>query len=270
MTTDQICKLFWRNITGGVGPRKACERRLRKLRGQQIIRAIEQPVTRAEASKPYIYALDQQGATLISTELGVDPKEIDWRPKRAEANYPFLTHLLRTNDVHIAVVLACRQLRLTLVEWLDEKTLKSEGMKDVVTLQSPDGRRYRAAVVPDASFVIQRGETKARFFVEIDESTVTVSPSRWERRGWARKVRVYETYFNSEAYQNRYGGRPARVLTVTTGSQRLYHLKAVTEREGGSSRFLFATSADATDADKLLTAKIWHQAGATECVALLG
>lgn len=111
--------------------------------------------------------------------------------------------------MRIAVVLACRQLRLTLVEWLDEKTLKSEGMKDVVTLESPEGRRYRAAVVPDASFVIQRGETKARFFVEIDESTVTVSPSRWERRGWARKVRAYETYFNSEAYQNRYGGRPA-------------------------------------------------------------
>ena len=61
----------------------------------------------------------------------------------------------------------------------------------------------------------------------------------------------------------------ARVLTVTTGAQRLDNLKAATEAEGGDSRFWFATADEATDPAKLLTEKIWYQAGSTDRFALL-
>lgn len=262
LTTDQIQQLFWNGATGSVGPRKACERRLRKLREQGFVRAIEQPVTRAEASKPYIYTLAERGAA----HLGFHPREIE----EATPSYPFLTHLLRTNDLRIAVLLACDRLGLTLVEWLDEKLLRSTGRKEYVVLPGSEGASERAGVTPDAAFLIQRSEKKALFFVEVDDATVTVAPSIWQRRGWTRKIRVYLAYFASECYQKRYGNRPARVLTVTTGEKRLQHLKAATEQAGGDRRFWFATLDNATDAAKLFTEPIWQPAQAKERLAILG
>lgn len=270
LTTDQVQRLFWRDTPGASGPRKACERRLRKLRESGLIRHIEQPVTRAEPSKPYIYTLDKQGAEILVAELGLNPRDVAWKPMTTEANYPFLAHLLATTDLRIALLLSCERNQLQLEEWLDEKVLKSENMRDYVFLPSPDGQRYRTAVVPDALFVLKRGDSKALFFVEVDQSTVTIETSIWQRRSWTRKVQTYLAYFDSDPYRNRFGARPARVLTVTTSAARREHLKQATEREGGDRRFRFAIFGEASDPDKVLSEKIWHTAGSHAPASLLG
>lgn len=269
LTTPQIQALFWRESRGGRwGLQKACERRLRMLTAAGLIRRIELPVRRGDPSLPYVYTLDRKGARILIAELGLEIREDEWRRKNAEEHYPFLQHLLLTNDLRIAVQHACERHSMELVQWIDEKTLKSAGMKDYVMVVLPKGTRKRVPVIPDAAFVIRADAKTALFFAEIDNRTVTVAPSSAERRGWTRKIMAYVAWFGSKAYHDRYGGRPARVLTVTTGPLRLDHLKEATERAGGGQHFYFTTFEQAT-AEHILTAPIWEVAGAQTPAALL-
>lgn len=270
LTTTQIQALFWRESRGGkFGQKKACERRMRMLTAATLVRRIEQPVRRAEPNKPYIYALDKKGAEILIAELGLKPQDVDWRPKNDETNYPFIHHLLATTDVRIALLHACERQELQLEEWIDERELKGEGMKDYVLFEGAGGKRQRAAIVPDAYCTIQAGERKTSLFWEIDRRTVTLQPTQAERRGWDRKVRAYRAYFDSDVYHQRYGNRPIRVMTVTSGAKRMHNLKQVTEDAGGLRLFWFTIFDDATS-EKILSKPIWSVAGAAERFSLLG
>ena len=41
-------------------------------------------VKRGEGRKPYVYALDRRGAQALTSELGIDPGDIDWKPRSGE------------------------------------------------------------------------------------------------------------------------------------------------------------------------------------------
>jgi hypothetical protein len=164
MNAPQIQRLFWRESRGGAfGQLKACQRRLRMLTQHQLLRRIDLPVRRGEAPPPYIYALDKAGAEVLSQEVGVSLDEIGWKPTDAEENDIFLKHLLATNEVRIALTLACEQHGYSLETWLDEKELRSEGMYDRVTLVDAQGGQERVAVIPDGFFVIKSERRLARF-----------------------------------------------------------------------------------------------------------
>ena len=109
---------------------------------------------------------------------------------------------------------------------------------------------------------------------------MTVAPSKWERRGWMRRIRTYDAYFKSESYRTRYGDRRIRVVTITSGNLRLKNLKKATEevyqqiKEAGGdasvvNRFWFTLLADEMDPAQLLTAPIWLVAGSDTPRALL-
>jgi hypothetical protein len=228
------------------------------------------PVTRRQAPRPYIYALDRSGAQLLIAELGIEPQDVDWRPKSHEANFPFLDHLLASHDLRISLALACDRHGASLAAWVNEKELKSEGMRDYVTLISPDGQKeQRAAVVPDAYCALQVGDRLGHFFVEVDRGTVTIAPTAWEKRGWARKVRAYLAYYRSGLFQSRYAARVFRVLCVTTGSERLHHLQAATAQENGGGLFWFSTFDRLTPAT-ILSEPVWVKAGDDTLVSILG
>jgi hypothetical protein len=270
LNAPQIQALFWQASKGGEwGRLKACQRRLRQLNQRHLVRRIELPVKRGEGPKPYIYALDQAGAQLLAGELGLDPREIEWQPKDAEENYPFLEHTLATNDLRIAFTLAAQTHQGELERWVGEKELKSEGMKEYVTVTGPQGKSQKVALIPDGYFVLRLGEKRGHFFLEVDRRTVTVEPSVWERRGWVKKVSAYLAYYQDGHYQARFGTRSLRVLTVTTGERRLAHLKGVTETAGAKALFWFTTFAQATSA-QVLTEPIWQVAGQEGLTALLG
>lgn len=268
LSAPQLQALFWRGNPGSkIGPLKACQRRLKQLTDASLIRRIEQPVKRGEGSKPYIYALAKTGARWLMDELGIDPQELDWRPKPAEEHYPFMAHILAITDVRIAVTLAAEKTGLVLDSWLTDRELKREGALDAVTLTSPDGKEHKAAVIPDSIFILRRDETMALFFLEVDRMTTTLAPTSFERRGWSRKVRIYNTYFTTEAFHTRYGGKKAQVLTVTLSEERLLHMKAVTEQADGDGRYWFTTF-DHVDAD-LITAPCWQRATRPDRYTLL-
>lgn len=271
LITPQIQKLFfgYPSHEKGLGPKKACERRMRLLHEHGLVRRIEQPVKRGEGAKPYIYALDKQGAHLLISELGVDPSDIEWKPRTQEENYPFMEHLLATTDLHIALQASCRKTSIKLVEWVDEKELRSEGTTDYVNLYDPNGQEHKTAIIPDAVFILEKDGRKGLFFVEIDRATVTISPSIWERKSWTKKIAAYLAYPSTESYQKRYEGRRARILTITTGEKRLANLKEATEKAGGKEVFWFTTLEEALDPVKLLTQPIWLVAGGTGPRSLL-
>jgi hypothetical protein len=280
MTTDQLLRLFWRESKGGTwGRTKACQQRLRLLTLHNIIRRIERPVKRGE-NLPYVYTLDRNGAALLTSEIGIEPREIDWRPKAQEENYPFLEHLLTTTSFQISLQQDCDALGVVLEEWLDEKELKSVHNVDYVTLTNPQGKSSRAAVCPDAYFRLCRNEKRGIFFVEIDLSSVTIAPTVWERRGWLRKIRTYVAYFQSEAYRTRYEGRLARVVTVGSSMVRIQNLARATEtvfaelRQAGEdtsmqAQFWFTVFSADLPPTQLLTVPIWIVSGSKTPHALL-
>jgi len=278
LTTPQVERLFWPGGTRGCA--KACQERLRLLHQHGLVRRISLPIRRGDKPKPYVYALDRQGAELLVSELGVESGELDWRPKTQEEHYPFLEHLLTTTDFRIALGQACAQTGVQLQEWVDERELKTGPNVVYVNLRGPQGGSVRAAVVPDASFVLAREGRLGVFFLEVDLKTVTVAPSKWERRGWMRRIRTYDAYFKSESYRARYGSRRTRVVTVTSSALRLRNLKRATEvvfqqlrqtgeDDGAQNRFWFTVMADEFDPRRLLTEPIWQVAGSDVPRALL-
>ena len=269
MTAPQVEALFWRNAKGGTyGSKKAAQRRLRLLTHHRLLRRIEQPVKRGEGSAAYIYSINARGAEILVHEVGMDPAVVDWRPRSREENYPFLQHLLDTTDFRIALSLACKAHKVTLVSWTDEREIKSQEAYDYVSLTGPMGGTQKVAVIPDASFVIRTGDRQARYVLETDRGTVSISPTLWNRRGWTQKIRAYMEYYQSGLYEKRYQTVSMLVLTVTTSLARLEQMKAATEEVGGDSRFLFTTFENA-QADTLLTGEIWHRAGHEETYSLL-
>jgi hypothetical protein len=283
LTAPQIQALYWRARKGGeYGTLKACQRRLRLLTTHALLRRIDQPVRRGEGPRPYIYALDRAGAELVSQELGLALEELDWKSKAAEANYPFMEHLLATHDFRIALTRACETHGFTLETWLDEKVLKQEEMRDYVLLKSVSGAAQRVAVIPDAFFVLKTAQRIGRFCLEIDRGMVTVAPKSAER-GWTQKIRAYLEHQASGLYERRYQSRNLWVLTVTTSERRLLHLKQATEEVGGDHRFWFTTFAQIAQKRLssqnvvqevlynagLLTEPIWYQAGSNRLHRLL-
>lgn len=270
MTAPQIQALHWRENRGGqFGQLKACQHRLRLMHDAGLVRRIEPFIHYTEGKKPLIYAINKAGAQVLTNELGIDPTTIDYKPQSGEENYPFLQHLLDTTELRIAFTVATEAAGLQLELWRNERELKSEGMSDVIVLTDPEGKKHKAAVVPDAVVCLNRAGKRAIFLLEIDRRTVTVDPTKWEKRGWARKVRTYTAYFESEAYKQRYGEHIAQVLTVTTGETRLTHLKEATEAAQGGKRFWFATFEAATKPEQLLTEAIWVRAGMDGLHALI-
>ncbi|MCA9474120.1 MAG: replication-relaxation family protein, partial [Nitrospira sp.] len=271
LTTHQNRNLFFTEGNGGKdGLTKSCERRVRLLYKAGLVRRIEQPVKRGEGSKPYVYALTRKGAEFLIAELGIDPAEVDWRSKSYEQNTPFLSHLLATTDFQIALRDACMGAGITVAEWFDERLLRMEGV-DYVMLTGENGQETKTAVIPDAVFILERDGKHGLFMVEIDMRTVTVEPRLWSSKSWSKKVRAYSAYFDTEAFADRYEGRRARVLTITTGDRRLSSLLHTTERVAGEykDQFRFTTFEQALDPSRLLTAPIWQVAGSNRPHSLL-
>ena len=273
LTTKQIETLFWpvsNGFGGEKGLLKSCQERMRRLTAHGFTRRIRPFIRQGEARQPYIYSLDKRGAEYLSGEMGIELPHIHWRPKNAEDNPSYLRHFLKTNDVRIALSLACERNGVTLDDWLSDRELKSAGMKDYVIISGARGAKQRAAVVPDASFALSWGKRSATFLLELDLGTVTIRPTLWERRGWTRRIKAYRAYLGSETCRSRYGVQNAQVLTITTTDSRREHLQEATKKTGAGMDFWFSTLTHAIEPGRLLTQPIWHRIGSTKRFSLLG
>ena len=148
------------------------------------------------ANRP-IYCLGARGAEWIALDQKMDPSELDWKPRDNEVEQFFLEHTLGVNGFWIDIVLATRNSEYALERWVDERTLKSQEMKDYV--DDPSGRG-KIPIVPDGYFCIRIPDGhKACFMLELDRGTVAI-------KRWRRKIRGYIEYSTRERerYKKRY------------------------------------------------------------------
>jgi hypothetical protein len=270
LTTNQIETLFFPRSTPSADKpvSSRCVYRLKLLFHGGFLKRGEVPHLLEEGRKPFLYFLDRRGAQLLSQLDDIEIADLDWRPGQFSAGDLYLEHLMATNDVRVSIVSSSRKHGYTIETWLDDNTLKSVQMKDVVTLTGPQGATQRASVVPDGYFHLFDGAHHYHQFLEVDRRTVTGSSKVWGKRTWARKVAVYLEYYNSGQYHERYRTKSMRILTVTTGERRLLNMKEVTEAEGGKARFWFTTF-DALLQSDVLHDAIWHVAGRSELSSLV-
>ncbi len=257
MTREQIERLLFAPGHGQTHLTKTSEvrERLKLLYHHGFLERIASPVGHGSWAWRPVYRLAQKGAQLIAAELGTTVGKLkywgkgDDRDHRAtDTSQLFLNHTLKVNDVRIAIAQAATRHGYQVEKWLDDTQLKSQEMKDYVTVAGGGGENQRVAIIPDAYFVLHLGDRRAHFFLELDQATM--SNTRWETR-----VRAYLAYTRGK-YQARYQTNSLRILTVTTTAERLANLRRTTVKAGGKDSFWFTTFDQAT-AETIFLAPIW-------------
>jgi len=272
LTSVQLAALFLPSDRNPSTLSSTFQNRLKLLFHDGYLDRREQPQLLSEGSKPLLYFLDTKGARLIEDLIGDKP---NWRKADNDLSPQAKEHLIRTNDIRIAIAVSAKKHGYTVEDWIDDRALKSPQMKDTVTLKNDAGNTAKTAIVPDGFFKLvwpssesETGVRVARCFIECDLGTMTAKASVWGRRDYRHKILAYTAYINSGMYEARYGGKTMRVLTVTTTEERLKTLKKVTEDAGGKSRFWFTTFERIRNAD-MLTDYLWSVAGKGEPQAFI-
>lgn len=244
---DQLAQLFF-------GSRSTAQRVLQRLYQHRYLNRHFLPVYAGRG--PTLYTLDQRGVELLRLEAGLDPI------KRYAANdlkSDFLNHLAAINDVRIAVTLAAQRAGYELVRWLSDYDLKAD--YDRVQIAGASGRRQLVSLIPDSYFTLKTPRGYANCFLEMDMGTMAL-----ER--FKNKVRAYIVYHQTGAFEQRYGARSVRILTVTHSPKRLAHLKTATEAAGGRQPFWFALDSDLMS-DMILSHPVWQVATETTSMSLI-
>jgi hypothetical protein len=210
-----------------------------------------------------VYFLTKHGLVLAADVRGVPESAIDWKKEHNDVRWPFLEHLLATNEIRVRLEVAAPAAGFTVLEWLDDKTLSSISIRDQFMIARPSGDAMQVALGPDGyvSLLDPDGTTRHRAFIEADRATVPLGR-------WQDKVERYLWYFRSPVFADRYKAtKPFRVLTVTTSAERLANMKRVTEEAGGQTWFWFSTYAALADPVEMLHRPTWFMAGQAEPVA---
>jgi len=246
MRQDQIQQLFFTS-------RSTAQYRLSHLFQHGYVQRHFLPVYAGWS--PTLYTLDKRGISLLRRERGM--KKIDvWD---SENGHEFLSHTLAIHDVRVAVTLACRESRYTLVRWMSESDLKAD--YDRVQIPNDKGKLQDISLIPDGYFTIQTPHGNASFFLEMDMGTMTVGR-------FTTKIRAYIAYMKTGAYIQRYQTKSLRILSITNSETRCINLKSSAEGVGADRRFLF-TSQQAINPQSVLHEAIWHSAGNPSPTAII-
>ena len=234
----------------------------------------EQPTKLHEGRKPRVYFINRKAIPLLAEEFNVFREDIDWHPRDNNVKWMFLDHLLATNDVRIAIEVSAANAGYKLTNWLDEKTLKRQDMRDSVVINGPKGARVRATIIPDAYFRLHARGYDYFGFLEVDMGTETGKSGKFGRRDFSRKILAYREYYRSGRYQKKYDPDhmyeefPMLVLTVTTSPKRMSNLKKVAEDSGAGEVFWFTTF-DQVTPRSVLDEPVWEIAGQDGCNSLI-
>lgn len=265
MTREQIERLLFAETNGKDHLTKTslCRKRLKFLYHHGYLERMPMPIAPGAWAWRPVYRLAPKGAGVVASLLGVSPRQLaywgrgfDKDHRQSDTSLLFLEHSLAINDFRLAILSAAKECGYRLEKWIDDTQLKSKAMKDYVQVSSGEIGSARVAVIPDAYFILNLGDRRAHFFLELDRGTM--SNQRWKMR-----VRAYQAYVKQEKYQERYHTRSLRILTVTTGTSRRDNLKKATEQAEGGNLFWFTTLGEVTP-QTVLALPIWAVAQETQ------
>lgn len=259
MTREQIERLLFSEN----GPTKTSQvrKRLKLLYHHGYVDRIPAPIRPGVWAWRPVYRLQRKGAEIIAAESktkGVSywGQGFDRDYRRTEISFLFLEHILRINDVRIAITLNVQAKGYRIEKWIDDTALKGQQMKEYVEVEGE-----KVPFIPDGYFIVHLGDRRAHFFLELDQATMG-------HQRWKAKVSAYKTFVESGKYQERYQTRSLRVLTVTTTPSRLENLKQTTESVGGDHLFWFTTIQQAIS-ESVLSDPIWRVTNNGGCYALI-
>jgi len=201
---------------------------------------------------PFIYALGQRGAELLTEPDGRRPTT-DWAEKNRQLGSHYLEHALMASDFQAALRGAANACGTVVVE----RWLLDGAIHDAAWIEHRD-RRERIPIVPDGTVLLNvlDGENPGRIcaVVEADRGTMTVNR-------FASKLRGYFAWWRSGAAQECLGVKNFLVVTITRSEERARHLleaaKAVSTR--GLRMFVFAAESDYLPAARrVIFDSIWH------------
>jgi DNA-binding transcriptional ArsR family regulator len=229
---------------------------------------VERPVAQVasrllyEGSRPTIYGLTRQGATLLR-QHGEDVRRrlLDGIDKERGAGWRFIEHTVAIAQFWVALELATRgrdDVRVLERNEILENAPKSK-VDRLVRLEASirlGGALKKNAVVPDALFGLRfNDEAESYFMLEVDRGEMPIERYKnLQRTYFAKKMVTYYEANRQQRHVHDLGIENFRVLTVTTDRTRvekmLEALKRVTEGRG-SGMFLFTDEATLTAGNPL-------------------
>jgi len=231
--------------------RRGMENRLRYLYHSKYLDRIVYP--EATHANRLIYAMAEKGAKLLAEKDQVSRDKVPWGRHLNKVSLSHIRHLLAINDVLISYALALEDAKANrLVS--DFRVVKGDASshKIAVILKDDAGKRFEAAIVPDAVVGVKfKSGEFGLFFVEVDRATMTT-------KRWQDKIRVYYDYARSPELRSKFQTEWFIVLTVTTSEKRITSLAERTVAMGGKRAFWY-TSADNITPGMCLE-RIWAKA----------
>ena len=252
LRTDQIQLLFFPS-------RNTANYRLQRLYQHGLLERRWRAVEFGQGMGQAIYLLGRRGVYLMARKSEGHSQTARWRNASHTVRSPFLEHTLQVNDVRIAFTLGARRVGCRLERWVRDDELKAA--REYVHSVTASGTQRQVAIIPDAYFVLNLGDRRAHFLLEVDRATETSAR-------WVRRVVAYLAYVASGQYTRRCGTSSLRILVITTSPERLANLKRATERAGGQSLFWLTIQRKAQP-ETILTEPIWQVAGLEETGALV-
>jgi hypothetical protein len=252
LTTDHLMVLTKTQSRQGI------TRRLRELYDAGYVdRPKAQMLTMAYAEKrPMVYALGNAGAELLADRFQLRLPDVYWTEKNRRVKEKFVEHTLGIADFMVAMELACRDAgnieiipRETILAASPQNTRRREYPFRWQTRVHWNNEWQELAIVPDAVFGLHyterpEGKNKAYFFVEIDRGTMPITRRDLKQTSFARKLHSYADTFERKLHTEQFGIKNFRVLTVTTGIERVKNMQAAFQAEiadkAPSGLFLFA------------------------------
>jgi len=215
----QIQRLFFPSIA-------TANRRLRRLTEKGLLRRYRPPAAaggQLSGTHQFLYALDRAGAVLASEVLERPVRKLLGR--REPPSELFLEHRLEITEFMLRVVEAAGD---RLVSWETEHPLRDE----------VQFKGSRCQFTPDAYLVLKLDDRSLRHaFVEVDRGTV-------RRRSWIRKTRLYQVYYRTNAYQERYLTDRLLLLVVVPDEDRSSWIREIVQSIEPLIMTLVATWAD--------------------------
>jgi hypothetical protein len=220
------------------------------------------------ASTDRLASLARRGAEVVAERLAVPLDGLGWDARREQPkDYLFLKHFLAAADFRIALTQACAARQdIRLFGFIPEHVVDGAAGTDLkkhvrdVTTDAMDPRQ-KISHAPDAVFALQRAESSALFFLEIDRGTEVLSNPG---RGFLKTVRFYLSSLVSgsyQRYQQEFGlaqpFRAFRALFVVSSAERVQNIREICGTSSfnpeHAKRFLWLTTDDARADPGLLT-----------------
>lgn len=229
------------------GSRQQTLRRLQKLYHHGYL---ERPTCQLDyyqrgGSRNIVYGLASRGASHLRRVDDTPFSRLDWTSRNGSVKRLFLEHALMVSKIMVSLEIACRKrgnVSLKIEHDIPLPTATRDAKEPFRWTVTVSGKE-KMGVIPDRVFALDFTDSGERIlcFLEADCGTMPVQRANLKMSSFARKLLAYRASWAQRVHLTRFGFSRARVLTVTTSTQRLENLlTAAASEERGKGLFLFA------------------------------